>query len=103
MEPGRYQLGGQDILVKDGQARLPDGTLAGSVLSLDQAVRNLVSWAETGVAEACRMASEVPARLLGLRSKGRLAVGCDADLVLLDDALRVRATFREGRSLYRAT
>jgi N-acetylglucosamine-6-phosphate deacetylase len=49
------------------------------------------------------MASEVPARLLGLRSKGRLAVGCDADLVLLDDALRVRATFREGRSLYRAT
>jgi N-acetylglucosamine-6-phosphate deacetylase len=103
MEPGRYQLGGQDILVKDGQARLPDGTLAGSVLSLDQAVRNVVSWAETGVAEACRMASEVPARLLGLRSKGRLAVGCDADLVLLDDALRVRATFREGRSLYRAT
>ena len=103
MEPGRYQLGGQDILVKDGQARLPDGTLAGSVLSLDEAVRNVVSWAETGVGEACRMASEVPARLLGLRSKGRLAVGCDADLVLLDDALRVRATFREGRSLYRAT
>ncbi|HWW95069.1 MAG TPA: N-acetylglucosamine-6-phosphate deacetylase [Vicinamibacteria bacterium] len=103
MEPGRYQLGGQDILVKDGQARLPDGTLAGSVLSLDEAVRNVVSWAETGVGEACRMASEVPARLLGLRSKGRLAVGCDADLVLLDDVLRVRATFREGRSLYRAT
>jgi N-acetylglucosamine-6-phosphate deacetylase len=103
MEPGRYQLGGQDILVKDGQARLPDGTLAGSVLSLDEAIRNVVSWAETGVGEACRMASEVPARLLGLRSKGRLAVGCDADLVLLDDALRVRATFREGRSLYRAT
>jgi N-acetylglucosamine-6-phosphate deacetylase len=103
MEPGRYQLGGQDILVEDGQARLPDGTLAGSVLVLDQAVRNVVAWAETDVGEACRMASEVPARLLGLRSKGRLAVGRDADLVLLDDALRVRATFSEGRPLYRAT
>ncbi len=103
MEPGRYQLGGQDILVEEGRARLPDGTLAGSVLSLDQAVRNVVAWAETSAGEACRMASEVPARLLGLRSKGRLAVGFDADLVLLDDALRVLATFREGRCLYRGT
>jgi N-acetylglucosamine-6-phosphate deacetylase len=103
MAPGRYQLGGQDILVGDGRATLPDGTLAGSVLSMDQAVRNVVAWAETGVGEVCRMASEVPARLLSLRSKGRLAVGFDADLVLLDDALRVRATFREGRCLYRGT
>jgi N-acetylglucosamine-6-phosphate deacetylase len=103
MEPGRYQLGGQDILVGDGRATLPDGTLAGSVLSMDQAVRNVVAWAEASVGEACRMASEVPARLLGLPSKGRLAVGFDADLVLLDDALRVRATFREGRCLYRDT
>jgi N-acetylglucosamine-6-phosphate deacetylase len=46
------------------------------------------------------MASEVPARLLGLRTKGRLAAGFDADLVLLDDRLRVRATFREGRRIY---
>jgi N-acetylglucosamine-6-phosphate deacetylase len=70
------------------------------VLALDQAVRNVVDWTGSGVAEACRMASEVPARLLGLRSKGRLAAGFDADLVLLDDSLHVRATFREGRPVY---
>jgi N-acetylglucosamine-6-phosphate deacetylase len=64
-------------------------------------VRNVVEWAGSSVAEACRMASEIPARVLGLRSKGRLVAGCDADLVLLDEGLRVLETFREGRSLYR--
>ncbi len=101
MEPGVYELGGQEIVVDQTQARLGDGTLAGSVLTLDQAVRNVVAWTGCGVAAACRMASEVPARLLGLAAKGRLAAGCDADLVLLDDDLRVQSTLREGRSVYR--
>src|SRR6266540_3321954 len=100
MEPGAYSLDGQEVLVDETAARLRDGTLAGSVLALDQAVRNVVSWTGSGVAEACRMASEVPARLLGLRAKGRLAVGFDADLVLLDDGLRVQETFAEGRCVY---
>lgn len=100
MEPGVYSLDGQDVVVDRTAARLRDGTLAGSVLALDQAVRNVVEWTGVGVAEACRMASEVPARLLDLRGKGRLAAGFDADLVLLDDGLRVQATFREGRRLY---
>jgi N-acetylglucosamine-6-phosphate deacetylase len=101
MEPGVYKLDGQDILVDETLARLPDGKLAGSVLTLDQAVRNVVEWAGIGIADACRMASEVPARLLGLGAKGRLAEGCDADFVMLDDELRVVATFREGRCLFR--
>jgi N-acetylglucosamine-6-phosphate deacetylase len=101
MEPGVYQLDGQDILVDDTLAKLPDGKLAGSVLTLDQAVRNVVEWAGASVAEACRMASEAPARVLALGSKGRLVTGFDADLVLLDEALRVLATFRAGRCLYR--
>jgi N-acetylglucosamine-6-phosphate deacetylase len=100
MKPGVYQLDGRDILVDETIAKLPDGTIAGSVLTLDQAVRNVMAWAGVGVAEACRMASEVPARVLGLPSKGRLAAGFDADLVLLDGELRVRATFREGRRVY---
>jgi N-acetylglucosamine-6-phosphate deacetylase len=100
MPPGVYRLDGQDVVMDASAARLRDGTLAGSVLALDQAVRNVADWTGSGVAEACRMASEVPARLLGLRSKGRLAAGFDADLVLLDDSLHVQATFREGRRIY---
>jgi N-acetylglucosamine-6-phosphate deacetylase len=100
MQPGVYQLDGQDILVDETLARLPDGKLAGSILSMDQAIRNVVEWTEANVAEACRMASEVPARMLGLASKGRLAVGFDADLALLDEELRVLATFRDGQLLY---
>jgi N-acetylglucosamine-6-phosphate deacetylase len=100
MPPGVYRLDGQDVVVDSTAARLRDGTLAGSVLTLDQAVRNVADWTGSGAAEACRMASEVPARLLGLRTKGRLAAGFDADLVLLDGSLRVQATFREGRRIY---
>jgi N-acetylglucosamine-6-phosphate deacetylase len=100
MEPGVYQLDGRDILVDETLAKLPDGKLAGSVLSMDQAVRNVVEWAGSSVSEACRMASEVPARVLGLESKGTLAPGKDADLALLDDHLHVTATFQNGENVY---
>lgn len=93
---GSYRLGGR-VVISDGRAvRMPDGTLAGSALLMDQAVRNLVAFAKVGAAEALRAASEVPARLLGLGRKGRLAPGCDADLVLLDRKLRVQSTFVQG-------
>lgn len=101
MEPGVYQLDGRDILVDEMLAKLPDGKLAGSVLSLDQAVRNVVAWAGSSVSDACRMASEVPARILGLESKGTLAPGKDADLVLLDEHLRVSSTFKNGEIVFR--
>jgi N-acetylglucosamine-6-phosphate deacetylase len=100
MQPGVYQLDGQDILVDETLAKLPDGKLAGSVLSMDQAVRNVAAWSGIAVSDACRMASEVPARILGLDSKGALAPGKDADLVLLDEHLRVAATFRCGESVF---
>lgn len=100
--PGEYPLRGQTVRVDATSARLPDGTLAGSVLTMDEAVRNSVNLAEATLAEACRMASEVPARVMGQSTKGRLAPGCDADLVLLDEDLRVLATYVGGQRAFAA-
>ena len=99
--PGRYRLATQDIIVDDRAARLADGTLAGSTLTLDRAVREMAAHTGATADEALRMASSVPARVLGLTHKGRLAVGCDADLVLLDDALGLVTTLVGGRVAFR--
>ena len=99
MPPGVYYLDGQDVRVTDTHAQLEDGTLAGSVLTFDQGIRKVVAWG-CSIAEACRMGSEVPAKVLGLSSKGCLLPGFDADLVLLDSKLRVLSTFREGRRVF---
>jgi N-acetylglucosamine-6-phosphate deacetylase len=64
------------------------------------AVRNLVAFTGCTVVEAVRAASTVPARAVGLAQKGRIEVGCDADLVLLDDALTVVATIVDGRVVF---
>jgi N-acetylglucosamine-6-phosphate deacetylase len=97
MPPGRYEFGGQPVIVEGMAAKREDGTLAGSVVTLDQAIRNVVRWTEASPAEALRMASEVPARLLGLPDMGRLATGCVADLVLFDGELNVETTIIGGR------
>jgi N-acetylglucosamine-6-phosphate deacetylase len=94
--PGEYALGAQRVLVDATSARLENGTLAGSILTMDQAVRNLVAWDACSVSEALAMASSVPARLLGERQLGRIAAGCRADLVVLDAALQVKATYIGG-------
>lgn len=100
MPPGRYALGGQDVIVDSDAARLVDGTLAGSLLTMDQAVRNMVRWADATRGDALRMASESPAYLLGMSNSGRIAVGADADLVLLDNDLHVQATIIKGDVVY---
>jgi N-acetylglucosamine-6-phosphate deacetylase len=96
MADGPYKLGGRTVLMRRGEARLADGTLAGSTLTLDRAVRNMVRWTGASPAEALRMASETPARLLGLTDRGALRPGYVADLALLDEDLRVRATLIGG-------
>jgi N-acetylglucosamine-6-phosphate deacetylase len=100
MPPGAYALGGQRVIVDGTAARLADGTLAGSLLTMDQAVRNMVRWAGATPADALRMASTVPAALLGLAGYGAIRVGNVADLVLLDTDLRVRATIVNGDIVY---
>jgi N-acetylglucosamine-6-phosphate deacetylase len=91
---------GRIEIVHDGRApRLPDGTLAGSSLTMDVAVRNVVEHANVSLDAALTAASTTPANLLGLHDRGRIAVGCRADLVLLDTALDVQTVWREGREV----
>lgn len=101
---GHYELGGLAIRVIGGRAELADGSsLAGSTLTMDRAVRNAVRCMGVSIVEAVTMASTTPARLIGWgHRKGRLAPGYDADLVLLDSSLRVRATMVEGRFVHGA-
>jgi N-acetylglucosamine-6-phosphate deacetylase len=96
LDAGQYELGGRPVRLRDGAVRLPDGTLAGSVLTMDEAVRNLVaSGAEW--TEAVRAASTAPARLLRRDDLGRLEPGVPAHLTVLDDGLRVLRTLVSGR------
>jgi len=95
---GRYTLGGQDVVVAEGQARLAgNGALAGSTLTMDAAVRTAVQEVGLPIEAASAAASGEPARVLGLADRcGAIATGLDADLVVLDDDLRVRRVMAQG-------
>ena len=96
MPDGNYRLGNFEVSVKDGVARNSEGKLAGSTLTLDRAVRNLVALG-VPLTDAIRMATVLPARRLGLAGKkGIIAVGADADLVALTPDLRVAAVMTRG-------
>ena len=92
-----FTLGGRTVTRRDGRLTLEDGTLAGSDLTMDAALRFAVRHLEVGLGEALRMASLYPAEFLRLdKARGRLAPGHHADLVWLDDALAVRGTWIGG-------
>ena len=95
---GDYALGGQRVVVRHGEARLAvdQSTLAGSTLTMAAAVRHGVAKLGLEVESAARMASQVPARALGLGGAGTLRVGGRADLVLLDDAATLHGTLWRG-------
>ncbi|GLY08051.1 N-acetylglucosamine-6-phosphate deacetylase [Actinoplanes sp. NBRC 101535] len=97
MPDGRYDLGGQEVVVADRVARLVrDGSIAGSTLTMDGALRNAVA-AGLSLPEASAMASTTPARLLGLADTlGALAPGLRADVVVLSPDLRPERVFRAG-------
>lgn len=98
---GSFDIGGAIAEVREGRASLADGTIAGSVATMDAVVRNVVSWGIVNLAEALKMASAVPARVAGSpESKGRIAPGYDADLIALDSDLHVARVWIAGKSVY---
>ena len=97
---GNYKLGVNDVIVEDGDAKLPNGVRAGSTLTLAQALRNLMAFTGEGAETVSRLMTANPARLMGWSSKGRLDVGRDADLVLLDEDYQVVRTVVGGRTVY---
>ncbi|PWF46017.1 N-acetylglucosamine-6-phosphate deacetylase [Massilia glaciei] len=97
MPDGAYMLGSQQVHKCMGGVRLADGTLAGSTLTMDQALRNLVGIG-LDLADASRRVSTNAADFLGESLRGRLAPGCFADLVVLDRELNIKAVYIEGEA-----
>ncbi|MCZ1268293.1 MULTISPECIES: N-acetylglucosamine-6-phosphate deacetylase [Paenibacillus] len=98
MGDGNYLFGGHHVTVSGGIARLEDGTLASSTVTMNEALRYTV---ETGIPliDAVQMASNTPANILGFQQKGEISSGFDADLVLLDDEFQVLWTMVGGQIL----
>lgn len=97
-EGATFSFGGLTARVVGGVARLSDGTIAGSVVTMDQALRNLVEQVGVTLEDAVAMLTTNPARVAGVAArKGQLRPGYDADLVILDRDLRVHATICRGR------
>jgi N-acetylglucosamine-6-phosphate deacetylase len=99
---GTYDLGGQEVIVTKGQAKLKDGTLAGSVLTMDKAVENMVTKVGISLLNAVQMASFNPAKSIGIEDKkGSLEPGKDADIVILNKNLETELTMVTGKVVYK--
>jgi len=103
MGPGEYPLATRRVYLEEGVPKLEDGTLAGSILSMDEALRNVLAFTGCTLPEAVRMAAVTPARLVGEGGrKGRLAFGYDADATVLSPEFSVEAVYRGGTRVYSA-
>jgi len=100
MPDGRYRLGSFEVDLSDGRCTI-DGKLAGSVLTMDRAVQNLARFAEWNLPQAVAAASKNPARVAQIANKGVLAVGADADFVVLNSRAEVLRTFIGGEECAR--
>ncbi len=101
LQDGEYTLGGQPIFVKGIECRLKDGTIAGSVLKLNEAVRNVLANTDLPINQVVSMASLNPASRIGLdASKGSIEVGKDADFAIVNDHFDVQRTILAGRTIY---
>lgn len=102
MPDGKSELGGQDVFVNNGEARLADGTLAGSVLKMNVAVKNLVEKAGVSFTDAIDFATYNPAKNIGvLNERGTIEVGKRADLTVLNSDFEVLYTLVNGKIVYK--
>ena len=100
-QDGDYALGGQKVVVKEGSARLVDGTLAGSILKLNDALLNVISHTDCPIEEAIKFATINPARVIGIdKEKGTLDSGKDADIIIFNDKIQIQQTINKGRTIY---
>ena len=108
MPDGKSILGslanGQEVLVEDGVAKMPDRTaFAGSVATADRLVRTMRSLAGTPLPETIQMITTTPARIMGIdKTKGSLAKGKDADVVIFDEDIHIKTTIVGGKIVYHA-
>jgi len=100
MPDGQYSLGNSRVQVRGGVCRDSEGRLAGSTLTQDRALRNLLQWTDLKLDEALMGLTVNPARVLSLEGRGRLEPGALADLALLDKNLEVERTFVSGKLVF---
>lgn len=101
LKDGFSELGGQKVIVKNNSARLEDGTLAGSILTLNVAVKNFMDYTDIKIYEAVNMASLNPAKDLKIDNKtGSIEIGKNADIIIFDDNFDVKQTIIEGQTVY---
>jgi N-acetylglucosamine-6-phosphate deacetylase len=103
MPNGEYALGKQHVIVKNGVSRLRSGDLAGSTLTMDQAVRNMMKMVGTPLQTAVKMATINPAVVINVdKNKGSLETSKDADILIIDDEVNVYLTIVKGKVVYKA-
>ena len=101
MPDGEYDLGGQPIFLKGIECRLADGTIAGSVLKLNSAVKNVLDHTDLPVNEVFKMASLNPATAIKCADRiGSLEAGKDADIIIADENINIKRTIKKGRTIY---
>ncbi len=102
MAPGKYPLGDKEINVDSNSARLPNGTLAGSILTPIKAIQNLMSFTKCSFQEALHCWTSNPAKLMGFKNRGFVKPGHAADFLLLTSDQKIAATFIAGELVYQA-
>ncbi|MFH0069003.1 N-acetylglucosamine-6-phosphate deacetylase [Peribacillus sp. NPDC056705] len=102
LEKGTYDLGGQPVYVNETRATLSDGTLAGSILKMNDAIKNTLEYTDCSMTDIIKMTAENPAKQIRIFDrKGSIQVGKDADLVILNDRLDVEMTFCRGNLAFK--